>query len=221
MGEYLISCICRERQRWAFQLPVFPSVFFISMWTLIVLFSIFLKNYVSQNKKILDFVTSFISPLSFFLFEPSIGFTLSVFSLSYPNLSVIPCFFFLHFQSLLLSLPLSKLLFFALHCCFSSLRWQNCLQFQMKSLFLSMLPCPLSLLSHPPSKGPLGQFWCVLGGFFGWIPEEMLPGDHEVFLLGWYFTVVTLRWFLGAVWKWRGACEFQLSFRNQDSLSSL
>lgn len=107
------------------------------------------------------------SPLSCFLFEPSIAFPPSVFSLSYPNLSVIPCFFSFHFQSLCLSLSLSKFLFFThLHYCFSSLRWQNCLMPAVpneKSGFLAGV-CKFCLLPFP-SKDPLGQFWCVLGEF--------------------------------------------------------
>lgn len=144
------------------------------MGTLTVLFSFFLKNYVSQNKKILVFVISFISPLSFFLFDPSIAFTPSVLSLSYPNLSVIPCFFFLHFQSLLLSLSLSKLFFFTcLHCCFSSLRWKLPADPNEESGFVN------AALSSLP-RSPRSVLLC--SGWIFWVHSQ---GEHQVFLLWW------------------------------------
>lgn len=176
------------------------------MGTLKVLFSFFLKNCVSQNKKILVFVSSFISPLSFFLFDPSIAFTPSVLSLSYPNLSVIPCFFFLHFQSLLLSLSLSKLFFFTcLHCCFSSLRWKLPADPNEESGFVNAALSSLPPLPPPPEVPSVSSavFWVE---FLGAFPRRT-PGVPAV--------MVTLRWFLGAVWKWRGACEFQLSFKTE------
>lgn len=73
-----------------------------------------------------------------------------------------------------------------------------------------MLPSPLSLLSRPPSKGPLGQSWCGLGGF----PRKCCLVNTRCSCFG------DISWWShwddfweAAVWKWRGACEFQLSFK--------
>lgn len=105
-----------------------------------------------------------------------------MFSLSYPNVSVIPCFFSLHFQSLLLSLSFSQLLFFTgLHCCFSSLRWQNCLQFQRKSLVLAGV-CKCCLLPFPSSPTLPAEVPLLSPGVF-WGNSQGDPGEHEVFLL--------------------------------------
>lgn len=73
-----------------------------------------------------------------------------------------------------------------------------------------MLPSPLSLLSQPPSKGPPGQFWCGVGGF----PRRCCLVNTRCSCfddISWWS-----HWddfWEAAVWKWRSACEFQLSFK--------